>query len=161
MSKFNVSICKWLYFANFNFCQNRKKAFSVKVELFCKVYFKSSHVKTLNQSFLRPYCKEIKKSLTLKKKVKILIRAWTFALKKSWRWSKIFFMCYFFIFLPPGKNKCIKKNYNGIKFLWIALLAKLPFGYILHSDAFWPFLFHWGLDKPLLKIQEGSIRTLN
>ena len=28
---------------------------------------------------------------------------------------------------------------------------------ILHSDAFWPFLVHWGLDKHLLKIQGGHI----
>ena len=28
----------------------------------------------------------------------------------------------------------------------------------VHSDAFWPFLVHWGLDKPLLKIQGGHIK---
>ena len=28
----------------------------------------------------------------------------------------------------------------------------------VHSDAFWPFLVHWGLDKPLLKIQRGHIK---
>ena len=28
----------------------------------------------------------------------------------------------------------------------------------LHSDAFWQFLVHWGLDKPLLKIQGGHIK---
>ena len=27
----------------------------------------------------------------------------------------------------------------------------------LHSNAFWLFLVHWGLDKPLLKIQGGHI----
>ena len=29
---------------------------------------------------------------------------------------------------------------------------------LLHSDAFWLFLVHWGLDKPLLKIQGGHIK---
>ena len=29
---------------------------------------------------------------------------------------------------------------------------------ILHSDAFWPFLVHWGLDKPLLKIHGVLIK---
>ena len=69
-SCFNVSHFQMTIFCQPNFCQNRKKALSAKVELFCKVYIKSSHVKTLNQSFLRPYCKEIKKSNS-KKKVKL------------------------------------------------------------------------------------------
>ena len=60
-SWFNVYHFQMTIFCQSKFCQNRKKALSVKVELFCKVYIKSSHVKTLNQSFLRPYCKEIKK----------------------------------------------------------------------------------------------------
>ena len=34
----------------------------------------------------------------------------------------------------------------------------LTFGQTLHSDAFWLFLVHWGLDKPLLKIQGGHIK---
>ena len=31
------------------------------------------------------------------------------------------------------------------------------YNYTVHSDAFCLFLVHWGLDKPLLKIQGGHI----
>ena len=34
----------------------------------------------------------------------------------------------------------------------------MNFNSAVHSDAFWQFLVHWGLDKPLLKIQGGHIK---
>ena len=45
--------------------------------------------------------------------------------------------------LKITKNLCNTKIY----FTW-----KISNTTLLHSDAFWPFLFHWGLEKPLLKI---------
>ena len=41
---------------------------------------------------------------------------------------------------------------------WHGLSAAIKLGTPVHSDAFWSFLFHWGLDKPLLKIQGGHIK---
>ena len=49
--------------------------------------------------------------------------------------------------LKITKNLCNTKIY----FTW-----KISNTTLLHSDAFWPFLFHWGLEKPLLKIHGGG-----
>ena len=58
----------------------------------------------------------------------------------------------FLTFMPRIDSLCFKYAY---------ILLSLPdtpgHASAVHSDAFCLFLVHWGLDKPLLKIQGGHI----